>query len=306
MSLLVNGNETNLISNSMKLLVKLLVFSAVLCVNKVQAHDLGDTTKKSLLADLSKKIEPVYITKPANVAFPEILQGNEEESISYIENFSKKRREYIIRMYNKGKKLLPKAAVILKKHNVPQEFKVLLALESAYNSDALSCAGALGYWQIMDCVAKEYGLKYIPQLGKEERKKMMKENPKAADSILKARAKLKDDRKNFNTSTATAARYLRDRVKNLGNNWLLIAASYNCGVGNVWKAIRQSGKTNPTFWDIKQFLPDETKAYVMNFITLNVIFHNYEKFSKNTLTFAPEKILIDNFEQNVMSEINGK
>ncbi|UEG50643.1 lytic transglycosylase domain-containing protein [Ferruginibacter lapsinanis] len=290
----------------MKLLVKLFVFTAVLCVQKAQANNLGDTTKKQLLADLTTKIEPVYITKPANVSFPEILKGNEEESLSYIQTFSKNRREYIIRMYNKGKKLLPKAAAILKKYNVPQEFKVLLALESAYNPDALSCAGAVGYWQIMDCVANEYGLKYVTQVSKEERKKMMKENPKAADSVLKARAKLKDERKNFNTSTAAAARYLRDRVKNLGNNWLLVAASYNCGVGNVWKAIRQSGKTNPTFWDIKQFLPEETKAYVMNFITLNVLFHNYEKFSKNALTFAPEKILIDNFEQNIMSEMSQK
>ena len=207
-------------------------------------------------------------------------------------------------MYNKGKKLLPKAVTILKKHNVPQEFKVLLALESAYNGEAVSCAGAVGYWQFMDAAAKEYGLSYVKQLGKEERKKILKENPKAADSIFKAMAKLKDDRKNFNKSTTAAARYLRDRVKNLGTNWLLIAASYNCGVGNVWKAIEKSGKSNPTFWDIKNFLPAETRNYVLNFIAMNVVFHNYEKFTKKTLTFAPEKVMVDNFEHNMMSEMD--
>ena len=86
----------------------------------------------------------------------------------------------------------------------------------------------------------------------------------------------------------------------------LVAASYNCGVGNVWNAMRQSGKANPSFWDIKNYLPAETRAYVMNFITLNVIFNNYEKFAKNTLTFAPEKVMIDNFEQNVLSEMSEK
>jgi membrane-bound lytic murein transglycosylase D len=94
-----------------------------------------------------------------------------------------------------------------------------------------------------------------------------------------------DERKNFSKSTYTAARYLKDRMRNLDNDWLLIAASYNWGVGNVWNAMQRTGKKNPTFWDIKNYVPAETKAYVMNFIALNVIFKNYEKFRTNTLCF---------------------
>ena len=74
-------------------------------------------------------------------------------------------------------------------------------------------------------------------------------------------------------------------MRNLNNDWLLVAASYNWGVGNVWNAMERSGKKNPTFWDIKQQLPAETRSYVMNFIALNVIFKNYENFSSNKLCF---------------------
>jgi hypothetical protein len=49
--------------------------------------------------------------------------------------------------------------------------------------------------------------------------------------------------------------------------------------------MQRSGKKSPTFWDIKKYLPAETRSYVMNFIALNVIFHNYEKFASNNLTF---------------------
>ena len=114
--------------------------------------------------------------------------------------------------------------------------------------------------------------------------------------------KQKDDRKNFSISTHTAARYLRDRRRNLGDNWLLVVASYNCGIGNVWNAMKRSGKTNPTFWDIKNHLPAETRAYVMNFITLNVIFHNYEMFAKNKLSFASEKVILPDDLGNDMTE----
>jgi len=261
-----------------------------------------DTSQRELLASVDKRATANYFVKECNVVFPEILKGNEEEATDYIEKFCAKRKEYIIRMHTRGKKLLPKAAAILKKHNLPEELKVLLTLESAYNGNAVSSAGAVGYWQFMDVVAKEYGLKYVPHEKKEEKKKIVngkgKKGIQATKADKKETAKLKDERKNFNKATIAAARYLRDRRVNLDDNWLLVVASYNCGVGNVWSAMEKSGRANPTFWDIKKYLPAETKAYVMNFITLNVIFANYDQFTKNNLIFKPVRIeLRDNFEQ---------
>lgn len=249
--------------------------------NTASAKPFSDTSNKVL--PLSRNGNFKQETKDANVIFPAILCGNEKESLDYIEKFSVNRRDYIIRIYNKGKNYFPKVTGIFQKYIVPEELKVLLALESAFNGNAVSKAGAVGYWQIMDEVAREYGLRYVAHA------KIIKKKTLPSVHEKSKHISTKDDRKNFNRSTHTAARYLKDRSKNLDSDWLLIVASYNCGVGNVWNAMEKSRKSNPTFWDIKDYLPAETRAYVMNFISLSVIFHNYEKFISNTLCFAPVK-----------------
>ncbi len=238
--------------------------------------------RKPLLAIVKKGSEPKVILK-ANVLYPEILSGSEEESLDYVEKFSEKRKDYLIRTFNRSRKYFPKAIAILKKYNIPSEFAALIALESGFNGNAVSRAGAVGYWQIMDEVAQEYGLRIATKVAA-----VSKKNKRAAGKKGKAVAKAKkpvDDRKDFIKSTYAAAKYLRDRHRNLNGDWLLITASYNCGVGNVWNAMERCGKSNPTFWDIKNYLPAETRSYVMNFIAMNVIFNNYEKFAGDELCF---------------------
>jgi len=280
-----------------------IFFFTALLVNSARADSFADTTKKQLLAAASAKDKAGVITMEPNVVFPEVLTGNEKEALLYIEKFSFNRRAYLIRTYTRSKKYFPKATAILKKHNLPQELKVLLALESAFNANAVSKAGAVGYWQIMDEVAKEYGLKYVAQQKVAEKKKAAKATAALKTKTAKPKAAtVKDDRKNFNKSTYAAARYLKDRSRNLDNNLLLMVASYNCGVGNVWEAMKKTGKADPDFWDVKAYLPAETQAYVMNFITLNVIFHNYEKFTDNTLLFTPTKVKIENIGGKISEE----
>jgi membrane-bound lytic murein transglycosylase D len=280
-----------------------ILFFTLLSVIAVKANPYADTAKKPLLASVSAKEKGNFITLEPNVVFPEILTGNEEKATSYIEKFSTNRRAYLIRTYNRSKKYFPKATAILKKYNLPQELKVLLALESAFNANAVSSAGAVGYWQIMDEVAQEYGLKYVAQVKEDEKKKDVKavdvKTPVAKPVVVK------DDRKNFNKSTYAAARYLKDRSRNLNNNLLLMVASYNCGVGNVWNAMKKTGKTNPDFWDIKEYLPAETQSYVMNFMALNVVFHNYDKFTNNILLFTPTKVKIENAEGIMTEELTS-
>lgn len=264
---------------------------------KVYAQNNADTAKKILLASVDINKEIFYTIKQSNVIFPDILKGNEALASDYIATFSNNRRDYLVRMHTKGKAILPKVNTILKKYDLPQELSVLMILESAYDANAVSKAGAVGYWQFMDGVAKEYGLKYTQHLSAAERKKIARLNAKKGKRHVKAKPRQKDERKNFDKSTLAAARYLRDRGLNLNNNWLLIVASYNCGVGNVWNAMKKTGKENPDFWDIKKYLPNETQTYVMNFIALNVIYHNYDNFISNNLNFTPVKILLpDNFK----------
>jgi membrane-bound lytic murein transglycosylase D len=240
---------------------------------------IANSTERSF----SKEKKICSKDKESNIIFPVILRGNEEESLDYIEKFSNRRKAYLVRMYNKGKTLLPKTAKILKKYKLPEELKMLLPLESAYNPNAISKAGAVGYWQIMDEVAREYGLKCA------EKERVVVKCKKGSRKKIKIRL-TPDDRMNFAKSTVTAARYLHARRLNLDDNWLLVVASYNCGVGNVWAAMKKTGKSNPDFWDVKKYLPAETRSYVMNFITLNVIFSNYDNFVKNKLIFKTVKI----------------
>ena len=282
-------------------------FFFIFITTQVSYAGYTDTVKNSSLGKLNKNDADKVGKTEANIVYPEILKGQEEYFAAYVEKFSINRRAYLMRTFNRGKRFFPKANTILKKYNVPTEFVVLLALESAFNGNAVSSAGAVGYWQIMDDVAKEYGLKIET---KQQKAVVKTTNKLAVTTLAKAKGAPKktmvaDERKNFNKSTHTAARYLKDRMRNLKNDWLLVAASYNWGVGNVWNAMQRTGKAQPTFWDIKNYVPAETKAYVMNFIALNVVFKNYDKFSKGNLCFKdeiPAKVQSINPENNSLQE----
>ncbi len=258
----------------------LLIASTSIC-NKMYAsvsNAASDTSKKMLLAENS--INKQVVLKEANVLFPEIITGHEEQSLDYIEKFASNRRSYLLNIFTKAKRYFPKAKSVLARYNVPEEYVVLMALESGFNGNAVSSAGAVGYWQFMGDVAREYGLKVGAK--KIEKKTIVKKGKKI--TIHKKRSSV-DDRKNFMKSTIAAAHYLQDRMRNLNNDWLLVAASYNWGIGNVWDAMKRTGLASPGFWDIKKYLPAETKSYVMNFIALNVIAKNYDNFKNNNLTF---------------------
>lgn len=266
----------------MKMKLQLLLLSIfifpVICTTNSFANSLTDTT---LLAEntVSESSNEMTIYIPSNVIFPSSLESNREQSVAYIKKYSENNKGFLTNMYKQGKKVFPKVNAILKRYGLPEEFRVLIALESGFNGNAFSRAGAVGYWQMMDEVAIEYGLKILSANDKLE-------------GLLK-----KDERSNFSKSTAAAARYLRDRCKNLNDNVLLIVAAYNWGIGNIRNVMRKTGKSNPTFWDIKKMLPAETRNYVMNFITLNVIFKNFDKFSKNTLVFEPKAVRVAHSEK---------
>jgi membrane-bound lytic murein transglycosylase D len=136
---------------------------------------------------------------------------------------------------------------------------MLLPIESFYNKNCVSSVGAVGYWQFMNQTALEYGL--------------------SIDST-------NDERKDFNKSTKAAARYLKNSYTTL-HDWYLAVASYNCGVGNVKKAILKSGKLNPDFFEIKYFLPKETQNYVMKYIALNLIYKNYTLYTAQKIQWFP-------------------
>ena len=119
-----------------------------------------------------------------------------------------------------------------RKYDLPLELKYVAIIESALNPRAVSRAGATGMWQFMYPTARNYGLKI--------------------DSYI-------DERMDHYASVDAAARYLRDAYRIFGD-WSLAISSYNCGSGNVNKAIKRSGSRD--FWSIYEYLPRETRGYV--------------------------------------------
>lgn len=138
---------------------------------------------------------------------------------------------------------------VLDKYKLPQELKYVSIIESHLNPNAVSWCGATGLWQFMPYTGKSMGMKI--------------------DYTL-------DERKSIITSTEKACEYFANSYKIFGD-WLLAIASYNCGPGNVQKAINRAGGVKD-FWKIKHFLPKETQAYVPKFIAAVYVL-NFTKYS---------------------------
>jgi membrane-bound lytic murein transglycosylase D len=134
----------------------------------------------------------------------------------------------------------------LSRYDVPEELKYLTIVESAMNPQATSRVGAAGLWQFMYTTGKNYGLE--------------------VNSIV-------DERRDAYKSSDAAAHYLRD-LHNVFGDWHLAIAAYNCGPGNVNKAIARSGGKH-NFWQIYPYLPRETRGYVPAFIAATYIMNYY-------------------------------
>ena len=134
------------------------------------------------------------------------------------------------------------------RHGLPEELKYMAVIESALNPTAVSRAGAKGMWQFMHTTAKDYGLKI--------------------NSFV-------DERLDPVKSAEAAARFLEDSYRIFGD-WNLAISSYNCGSGNVNKAIRRAGG-NKDFWSIYDYLPKETRGYVPAFVGAMYAFTYYRE-----------------------------
>ncbi|MEG1685888.1 MAG: transglycosylase SLT domain-containing protein, partial [Bacteroides sp.] len=131
-------------------------------------------------------------------------------------------------------------------YNIPQELKYLPIIESALQPTAVSRVGASGLWQFMIGTGKYYGLE--------------------SNSLI-------DERRDPIKSTWAAARYLKDLYA-IYQDWNLVIAAYNCGPGNINKAIRRAGGSKD-YWAIYNYLPKETRGYVPAFIAANYVMTYY-------------------------------
>jgi membrane-bound lytic murein transglycosylase D len=126
---------------------------------------------------------------------------------------------------------------IFDSYGIPVELKYMAVIESALNANAVSRMGATGMWQFMYSTGKLYGL--------------------TINSLV-------DERRDPVRATHAAARYIKD-LYNIYHDWILVIAAYNCGPGNVNKAIRRSGNKKD-YWEIYLRLPRETRGYIPQYV----------------------------------------
>lgn len=151
---------------------------------------------------------------------------------------------------------------------LPVELRAMVIIESGLNPLATSKAGAKGLWQFMPRTGKEYGLEI--------------------NSMV-------DERCNPLLATRAACKYLKNMYDMYGD-WTLAIASYNCGPGNVNKAITRSGGNRESykgdFWDIYYNLPRETRSYVPLFMGATYAFA-YHKAHGLEYTTPPMPLAVD-------------
>ena len=163
------------------------------------------------------------------------------KAISFVEDYMAENTQRLTNMKSWGKPYFDMINTVLTKHGLPVEMKYLSVIESELKSGATSWAGAVGPWQLMPATARLLGL-----------------------TVTKKR----DDRRDYVKSTNAAARYLTNLYNEYGD-WLLVIAAYNCGPGNVNKAIKKSRSRN--FWDLQHHLPAESRNHVKKFIATHYI-----------------------------------
>ena len=189
---------------------------------------------------------------------------------NYIILYSEKMPTKMSSILGLSKYYMPIFDEVFDRYNMPEELKAMAVIESALNPLAVSRAGAKGMWQFMYSTAKIYGL--------------------TINSFV-------DERLDPVKSAEAAARYLKDSYEIFGD-WNLAIASYNCGAGNVNKAIRRSGGKR-AFWDIWPYLPRETRGYVPAFVgALYTMTYYKEHGIRPSVIQMPEHI--DTFKVNKM------
>ncbi len=133
-------------------------------------------------------------------------------------------------------------------YGLPDELKYMAVIESALNPNAVSRAGATGLWQFMHSTGRMYGL--------------------TINSVV-------DERRDPVRATHAAAQYLKD-LYGIYNDWILVIAAYNCGPGNVNKAIRRSGNKRD-YWEIYSRLPRETRGYIPAYVAATYAMNYYRE-----------------------------
>jgi len=229
----------------------------------------SDIPEKSLVFKFAKKLnikyEQInYYSESESTGTEPLPDGQDIALIKnsavneYLEFFSKtdRGRSFIDKTLYRSGKYFPIMRKILRYHNAPEELIYLSVQESGLNPTIVSKAGATGLWQFMPSTGYAYGL--------------------YQDSY-------RDDRRDFEKSTDAAARHLKDLYKTF-DDWYLAFAAYNAGAGRINGALSKSGSKD--YWEVRNYLPGETKNYVPSILALSFIFRDPSAYGFNKVEYG--------------------
>ena len=194
---------------------------------------------------------------------------------AYIDMYTGKKRSLVETMLGMSLYYMPIFEEAIEREGLPIELKYLPVIESALDPNAVSRAGATGLWQIMLPTARGLGLEVNT---------------------------LVDERRDPIRSSEAATKYLR-QLHDIYNDWSLAIAAYNCGPGNVNKALRRAGEEGKDFWSIYPYLPRETRGYVPCFIAATYVMNYYNKHNISP-ALAKRPLLTDSV--HVSKRVNFK
>ena len=195
--------------------------------------DTTECTSDTLITEL-----PDSIYKQRLQALPFVIEVPYNEVVRrYILRYVKHSPRQLAALQRKAEYYFPIFEDILAKHDLPYELCYMPVIESALNPQARSHMGATGLWQFMPATGKKYGLEI--------------------NSLV-------DERMDPIRSTEAACLFLKNLYA-IFQDWNLVIAAYNCGPGNVNKAIHRAGGKRD-FWSIYPYLPSETRGYLPIFI----------------------------------------
>lgn len=204
-----------------------------------------------------------------------------ETIFSFIHYFTVRNRGYAKMILERKDTYLPLFEEALKRQQMPDDIKYLSIIESGLNPRARSRVGAMGLWQFMPATGREYKLYVNNHM---------------------------DDRMDPELATEAALKYLKALHRMFGD-WEVALAAYNCGPGNVRKAIRRSGGKK-TFWGIYNYLPRETRSYIPQFQAMMYVLRYAEEHNiileEPAFPMAYEKVKLDDaVDLEHFSELSG-
>lgn len=221
-----------------------------------------DRAAKRVLAEPDVAVTTTLVPMPEiipSTQIPLILNESVEKNIEFLTGA--RGRKFFKKWLERSGRWFDMIKRITREENMPEEIGHLAMMESGMNPYAVSRAKAVGLWQFMQATAGDFNMNVSFWL---------------------------DERRDPEKSTRAAMRYLRMLYNEFGD-WHLALAAYNCGQGNVRRAIRKSGLSNPNYWQVRDLLPRETRNYVPLYIATTLVTVNRVQygFVDDSVQFHP-------------------